>query len=74
VTQIVLRDDGATNFALTDERGEIVAYLAAAPGANLRQYAGLDVGVNGIRGFVTEQRLPQITVKRVDVRSSATAR
>jgi len=74
LTQIVLRDDGATNYALTDERGEITAYLAAAPGVNLRQYAGLDVGVNGIRGFVTEQRLPQITVKRIDVRSNRTVR
>lgn len=74
LAQIVLRDDGATNFALTDERGEITAYLAAAPGVNLRQYAGLEVGVNGIRGFVTEQRLPQITVKRIDVLSSRAVR
>jgi SH3-like domain-containing protein len=74
LTQIVLRDDGATNYALSDARGEIIAYLSSAPGVNLRQYAGLEVGVNGIRGFVTEQRLPQITVKRVDVLSSRAVR
>jgi hypothetical protein len=70
LSQIVLRDGGAAAYALTNERGEVTAYVAAAPGVNLRQYAGLDVGVNGIRGFVTEQRLPQITAKRIDVLTS----
>jgi hypothetical protein len=70
LAQIVTRAGGAAAFALTDEGGEVTAYVTPAPGVNLRQYAGLDVGVNGIRGFVTEERMPQITAKRIDILSS----
>ncbi len=70
LSQIVPRSGGAAKFALTDERGEVTAYVTPAPGVNLRQYAGLDVGVNGIRGFVSEERMPQITAKRIDILSS----
>jgi hypothetical protein len=72
LTQIVLRDVGGASYALTDDRGELRSYVVAAPGVNLRQYVGLDVGINGIKGFTGDQRLPQITAKRIDVLSSRT--
>ena len=73
LTQIVLREASAPNYALTDETGKVTAYIAAAPGVNLRQYVGLDVGVNGIRGFVVEQGMTQIIAKRVDILDARTA-
>lgn len=70
LTQIVKTADGGSAYALTDERGETTAYVLAAPGVNLRQYVGLNVGVNGIRGYKSDERMPQLTAKRVDILSN----
>lgn len=67
LTQLVLSADGKPTYALSDDRGELVAYVTAAPGVNLRQYVGLDVGINGIKGFLTDERIAQLTAKRIDV-------
>ena len=56
-----------TGYALTNDRGEIQAYVTAAPGMNLRPFVGLDVGINGIRGFLPDKQVVQLTAKRVDV-------
>ena len=56
-----------TGYALTNDRGEIQAYVTAAPGMNLRPFLGLDVGINGIRGFLPDKQVMQLTAKRVDV-------
>lgn len=56
-----------SGYALTNERGEIQAYVTAAPGMNLRPFVGLDVGINGIRGFLPDKQVVQLTAKRVDV-------
>lgn len=77
MTQIVLRDQSGAAYALTDDVGKIMAYVMPAPGVNLRQFVGLDVGVNGIRGFAATEGMPQITAKRIDVldaRTNATLR
>lgn len=64
---------GTPGYALANRMGELAAYVVAAPGMNLRQYVGLDVGINGIRGFATDQRIEQITAKRIDVLGSRQA-
>ena len=56
-----------TGYALTSDRGEIQAYVTAAPGMNLRPFVGLNVGINGIRGFLPDKQVVQLTAKRVDV-------
>jgi hypothetical protein len=74
LTQIVGSGTGGSSFALSDENGEVVALVVPAPGVNLRQYAGLEVGINGIKGFLPEKRLAQLTAKRIDVLSSRVTR
>jgi hypothetical protein len=69
LSQIVLQQSGGPSYALTNETGEMQVYVVAAPGVNLRQYVGLEVGINGIRGIGNDQRLPQLTAKRIDVLS-----
>lgn len=64
---------GTPGYALANRQGELAAYVVAAPGMNLRQYVGLDVGINGIRGFATDQRIEQLTAKRIDVLGSRQA-
>ena len=58
---------GRPGYALADEAGEIAAFVVAAPGMNLQQYVGLDVGVTGSRGFVSSQRIEEIAAKRIEV-------
>ncbi len=68
LTQLPAGPAGAmTGYALTNDRGEIQAYVTAAPGMNLRPFVGLDVGINGIRGFLPDKQVVQLTAKRVDV-------
>lgn len=77
LSQIVLRDQASAAYALTDDAGKITSYILPAPGVNLRQFVGLDVGINGIRGFAAAEGVPQITAKRIDVldaRTGATLR
>jgi hypothetical protein len=69
LTQIVKTADGGSTYALTNDQGETAAYVLAAPGVNLRQYVGLNVGINGIRGYKSDERMPQITAKRIDILS-----
>ncbi|MCE9606529.1 MAG: SH3 domain-containing protein [Planctomycetia bacterium] len=71
--QVVNAKAGSPNYALANASGQIAAYVVAAPGMNLRQYLGLDVGVSGIRGFVTDQRIEQITAKHIDVLGNRSA-
>lgn len=72
LSQVVLRETGVPGYALTNEIGATIAYLQAAPGVNLRQYVGLEVGVNGIRGTSVDAGKPQITAKRIDVLTRGT--
>jgi len=67
---VVNAKPGKPGYAITDDAGEIAAYVVAAPGMNLKQYVGLDVGVTGHRGFESDQRIEQITAKRIDVLGS----
>ncbi|MBL9082857.1 MAG: SH3 domain-containing protein [Planctomycetales bacterium] len=57
----------ATAYALVDGQGRITAYVAAAPGVNLRPYLDQDVGINGIRGYLPDKQTVQLTAKRIDV-------
>jgi hypothetical protein len=74
LTPITNTGSAGTGFALADENGQIVALVVPAPGVNLRQYAGLEVGINGIKGYVPEKRMAQLTAKRIDVLSTRVVR
>jgi len=74
LTPVVNQGTAGTGYALADENGAVVALVVPAPGVNLRQYAGLEVGINGIKGYLPEKRLAQLTAKRIDVLSTRVAR
>jgi uncharacterized protein YraI len=74
LTPVVNQGSAGTGFALADENGAIVAMVVPAPGVNLRQYAGLEVGINGIKGYLPEKRLAQLTAKRIDVLTTRVSR
>lgn len=67
LTRVDSPKTGAPRFALMDDRGQIRCFVTPAPGLNMQYYLGKEIGVNGMRGYVPEQRAPHITAKHVEV-------
>jgi SH3-like domain-containing protein len=65
LTQVVSPKVGAPRFALVDEAGEVRYYVTAAPGVNLHNYIGRQVGVTGVRGVIPEQHISHIMARHV---------
>jgi SH3-like domain-containing protein len=56
---------GAPRFALVDEAGSVRYYVTPAPGVNLQNYVGRQVGITGTRGYMPEQRAQHITARHI---------
>jgi len=56
---------GAPRYALVDEAGNVRYYVTPAPGVNLQNYVGRQVGITGTRGYMPEQRAQHITARHV---------
>ncbi|MEY4568117.1 MAG: hypothetical protein RLY14_3087 [Planctomycetota bacterium] len=56
---------GQPEYALSDDRGNTLAYVSALPGVNLRRYLRQPVGLKGRRGFLSELSANHIVVDRV---------
>lgn len=56
---------GQPEYALSDDRGNTLAYVSAQPGVNLRRYLRQPVGLKGRRGFLSELSANHIVVDRV---------
>jgi hypothetical protein len=62
---VVSRRQGAPQFALLDDHGDVVTFLTASPDVNLQAYIGQRIGVRGSRGFMPEYRRAHVTASRV---------
>jgi len=58
---------GGPQYAILDPSGNIRCYVSPAPGVNLRSYVGRQVGINGIRGYMPEQRASHLMARHVIV-------
>jgi uncharacterized protein YgiM (DUF1202 family) len=56
---------GAPRYALVDETGNVRYYVTPAPGVNLQNYVGRQVGITGTRGYMPEQRTQHITARHI---------
>jgi hypothetical protein len=65
---------GAPRFALVDERGDVRCYVSPALGVNLRYYVGRQVGVNGTRGYMPEQRAQHLLARHISLVDDRTLR
>lgn len=65
LTRVVPSKVGEPHYALVDEKGAVRCYVTAAPGVNLRYYEGRQVGINGIRGYISDQNAQHVTAKHV---------
>jgi hypothetical protein len=62
---VVSRRPGAPQFALVDERGQVLSFITPTPDMNLQAYLGRRVGVVGNRGFIAEFNRSHVTAARV---------
>lgn len=65
LAQVFSSKVGTPRYALLDETGEVRFYITPAPGVNLRNYLGQDVGVTGTLGFLPEQQRQHVTARRI---------
>jgi SH3-like domain-containing protein len=65
LTQVVSPKVGAPRYALVDASGEVRCYVTPAPGVNLQNYLGQEVGVTGTRGYMPEQHASHIMARHV---------
>lgn len=66
LAQVPAQDVGSPRYALLGADGKVMYYVTPAPGVNLRQYLGRDVGVIGTLGYLTEQQTQHVTAKRIE--------
>jgi hypothetical protein len=62
---VVSKRPGAPQFALVDERGQVVTFVTPTPDVNLQPYLGRRVGIAGNRGFIPEFNRAHVTAGRV---------
>ena len=62
---VVSRRPGAPQYALVDERGQVLSFVTSTPDLNLQPYLGHRVGVVGIRGYIAEFQRANVTAARV---------
>jgi uncharacterized protein YraI len=62
---VVSRRPGAPQFALVDDKGQVVTFVTATPDVNLQPYLGRRIGVVGSRGYIPEFHRAHVTASRV---------
>jgi hypothetical protein len=62
---VVSKRPGAPQFALVDDRGQVISFVTSTPDINLQPYVGRRVGVVGNRGYIPEFQRAHVTAKRV---------
>ncbi|MEX0643042.1 MAG: hypothetical protein WD468_10100 [Pirellulales bacterium] len=62
---VVSKRPGAPQFALVDQRGQVVSFVSPTPDLNLQPFVGHRVGIVGNRGFIPEFHRAHVTAGRV---------
>jgi hypothetical protein len=63
---------GGPQYALMDDSGSVVQFVAAAPGVNLQPYVNKQIGVTGPRSYSTDLQKQVINAQRVTVLGTST--
>jgi SH3-like domain-containing protein len=62
---VVSKRPGAPQFALVDERGQVISFVTPTPDINLQPYLGHRIGITGNRGYIPEFQRAHVTAGRV---------
>jgi uncharacterized protein YgiM (DUF1202 family) len=71
---VVSKRPGAPQFALVDERGQVISFVTPTPDVNLQPYLGHRIGVTGSRGYIPEFQRAHVTAGRVSPLSTRIVR
>jgi hypothetical protein len=74
LVRVVSKQADAPPFALVDQNGTVKTYVSPAPGVNLHNYVGREIGISGSRGFVPEYRTQHLTASRIEALDQSTLR
>jgi hypothetical protein len=62
---VVSRRAGAPQYALVDDRGQVLTFVSTTPDLNLQPYLGRRIGITGNRGYMPEFQRGTVTATRV---------
>ena len=65
MVQVHTSNPGQPQFALTDDAGNVIAYVQSTASLNLRRYLQQPVTIHGIRGYLPGLAAKQIVAERV---------
>jgi len=56
---------GQPTHALTDQQGQVIAYVSGLPGMNLNLNLNQPVGIKGLRGYLPQLQKAHIRAERI---------
>lgn len=56
---------GTPRYALVEPDGQVRCYVTPAPGVDLQNYVGREVGIYGVRGYMPEKQAPHLVAKHI---------
>ena len=65
LTEVTPTKPGAPRYALVDDSGAIRSYITSSPGVRLQNYLGREIGVNGTRAYLVEQRAEHVLARQI---------
>jgi len=65
LTEVTPAKPGAPRYALIDGDGNIRSYITSSPGVRLQNYLGREIGVNGQRAYLVEQRANHVMARQI---------
>ncbi len=63
--RVVTSDTDAPRYALVDASGKVTCFVTPAPGLNLDNYVGDQIGVVGTSGYIPKRQARHVTAKHV---------
>ena len=65
LTEVTPTKPGAPRYALIDDSGKVRSYITSSPGVRLQNYVGREIGVNGTRAYLVEQRAEHVLARQI---------
>jgi hypothetical protein len=65
LTRLPPTSAGTPRYALMEPNGQVRCYVTPAPGVDLQNYVGREVGIYGVRGYMPEKQAPHLVAKHI---------
>lgn len=65
LVQTIMAGPGQPTHALTDQQGQVIAYVSGLPGMNLNLNLNQPVGIKGLRGYLPQLQKAHVRAERI---------